>query len=92
MLKEVRITIPKCIKQPCVCLMYCYLRYMIGNLAIFNHSILAKGVPFLFQAGQKAGNSSSWFVKSEQSSNAEKKIIVLLSVFKELLNGDLTFF
>ena len=50
MLKDVRITIPKLIKQACICLMYCYLRYMIGTLAIFNPSILAKGVPFLFQA------------------------------------------
>ena len=66
MLQEVRIYIPKLIKQACVCLIYCYLLYMIGNLALFNHSILAKGVPFLYQTGQKGRNSSSWFGKSEQ--------------------------
>ena len=37
---------------------------MIGNLAISNTSILAKGVPVLFEAGEKE-KQLSWLGKNE---------------------------
>ena len=38
-------------------LLNCKLQHMIRNLAIYNISIFAKGVPFLFQAGWKGESS-----------------------------------